>query len=215
MYQDKNTNIAENVQGFLLADKYELKDLTSKLLSFKSSMSFNELVNTVGTENLNPETIFQLAVKRIPSIIRPESRDESYTVKDTLEEIYKTTIQQRTNEVKTTTPSRSWHSFDEDEYSDVILKIEGEELHLHSAILSVYSPVFKATFNELSPQNGKYITEIKGRKIEHVVEMLKLLYPDKFQKITSECLLFKRKSHASKNEEFSQILPAMQYHVKI
>lgn len=191
VYQDKNVCAVDNVQGLILADKYDLKDLTNRLLSFKSSISFNELVNINGSGNLKPETVFKLAVKRIPTILRPESRDESYIVKDTLEEIYRKKQQQQQQEKETKTksdnfPPESSHPFLEDEHSDVLLKIEGEELHLHSAILSVYSPVFKAMFKQLSPQDGKYVTEIKGRKLEHIVEMLKFLYADKFQKMTSK-----------------------------
>lgn len=76
--------------------------------------------------------------------------------------------------------------FPEDANSDVIVKINKEQLHLHSPILSLYSSIFKEMLQKASPVDGKYLIEINGKALEHVVEMFMFLYADKCQKLSSK-----------------------------
>ena len=59
--------------------------------------------------------------------------------------------------------------------TDVIIKVEGETLHLHSGILSVYSPVFKEVFKR---NNDKFEVDMKNERAIDVIEFFRFFYPE-------------------------------------
>ena len=59
--------------------------------------------------------------------------------------------------------------------TDVVIKVDEETLHLHSGILSVYSPVFKELFN---CSNHKFEVDIKNERAVDVIEFFRFFYPE-------------------------------------
>ena len=59
--------------------------------------------------------------------------------------------------------------------TDVVIKVQGETLHLHSGILSVYSPVFKELFN---CNNNKFEVDMKNERADDVIKFFRFFYPE-------------------------------------
>ena len=185
IYVDKKTNININLHGLIMADQYNLTKLRAKLLAFKNTTSIETLHEVEGFEHLTEETIFQLNMQRLACIVNSDKGD-SYIIRTALEEIYysKNKNEQEVSKVPGENP------FPQDENSDVIIKVGHEQLYVHSPILLLYSPTFKAILQNSSPVNGNHVIEMKSKDYEHVVEMFMFLYADKFQKLSSMVLRF-------------------------
>ncbi|CAB4017753.1 kelch 40a [Paramuricea clavata] len=67
--------------------------------------------------------------------------------------------------------SQSWND------SDVVLVVEGKEVHVHRYMLSMQSPVFKAMFNGNFKDSQQEKIELKDDKYEAMLLFLQLLYP--------------------------------------
>ena len=61
--------------------------------------------------------------------------------------------------------------------SDVVLVVEGKEVHVHRYMLSMQSPVFKAMFNGNFKDSKQEKIELKDDKYEAMLLFLQLLYP--------------------------------------
>lgn len=67
--------------------------------------------------------------------------------------------------------------------SDVVIHVENHFFHLHSAILSYSSPVFKRMLSQLSNWTVKSIT-IENKKAEHLMTLFSFCYSNNLQKLT-------------------------------
>ncbi|CAH8446123.1 unnamed protein product [Heterobilharzia americana] len=61
-------------------------------------------------------------------------------------------------------------------FSDAVLVVQGRNLHCHRAILSIYSPVFKAMFQNRCIENQKNEVVIPVDEFDDIKEMLRHMY---------------------------------------
>ena len=61
--------------------------------------------------------------------------------------------------------------------SDIVLVVEGEELHVHKWILTSQSPVFKAMFDGHFKEASQNEITLKEKDLQSMIQFLKLLYP--------------------------------------
>ena len=67
--------------------------------------------------------------------------------------------------------------------SDAVLIVEEKQLHVHSIILSLASPVFDKMFNgDFKEAQNKQVS-LQGKSYQLVEHLLKLLYPNMAQTI--------------------------------
>ena len=70
-----------------------------------------------------------------------------------------------------------WHQ------SDAVLIVEEKQLHVHSIILSLASPVFDKMFNgDFKEAQNKQVS-LRGKSYQLVEHLLKLLYPNMAQTV--------------------------------
>ena len=71
-----------------------------------------------------------------------------------------------------------WQDFTQPwKFSDVILVVESEKLHVHRAVLALCSPVFEKMFtSEFQDKEEKEIS-LPGKKANEVKELLQVIYP--------------------------------------
>ena len=62
--------------------------------------------------------------------------------------------------------------------SDAVLIVEDKELNVHTAVLSLASPVFEAMFNGSFKEAQTKRVTLEGKSYELVEEMLRFLYPN-------------------------------------
>ena len=67
--------------------------------------------------------------------------------------------------------------------SDVVLVAEEKELHVHSTILSLASPVFDKMLNGNFKEAQTKKVPLQGKSFQLVEHMLKLIYPNIEEKI--------------------------------
>ena len=74
--------------------------------------------------------------------------------------------------------------FDEEwQQSDAVLIVEEKQLHVHSIILSLASPVFDKMFNgDFKEAQNKQVS-LQGKSYQLVEHLLKLLYPNMAQTV--------------------------------
>ena len=76
--------------------------------------------------------------------------------------------------------SKTAHSDSEDPFylphceSDVTLVVEDKKLHVHKAVLSVHSPVFRTMFAEKA---AKVVIELPDREYDVMLQFLLMMYP--------------------------------------
>ena len=70
-------------------------------------------------------------------------------------------------------------------FSDVVLVVGYHRLHVHRAVLAVWSPVFEEMFTSKFQGNGKKEIPIHGRENE-IIELLQMIYPSVGEKLTEE-----------------------------
>lgn len=63
------------------------------------------------------------------------------------------------------------------EDSDAVLIVEEKKLHVHSNILSFFSPVFKSMFNSGFRESKTKTVDMKDKNYDDVVNLLKMIYP--------------------------------------
>ena len=63
--------------------------------------------------------------------------------------------------------------------SDVTLVVEDKKLHVHKAVLSVHSPVFRIMLKEDFDETGeaKAVIELPGKKYDVMLQFLLMIYP--------------------------------------
>lgn len=61
--------------------------------------------------------------------------------------------------------------------SDVVLLVEGQEFHVHRAILMMQSPVFEAMLDGHFREASQKVITLKEKTSEGMLQFLKLLYP--------------------------------------
>ena len=67
--------------------------------------------------------------------------------------------------------------------SDAVLIVEEKQLHVHSIILSLASPVFDKMFNgDFKEAQNKQVS-LQGKSYQLVEHLLKLLYPNMAQTV--------------------------------
>ena len=67
--------------------------------------------------------------------------------------------------------------------SDAVLIVEEKQLHVHSTILSLASPVFDKMFNgDFKEAQNKQVS-LQGKSYQLVEHLLKLLYPNMAQTV--------------------------------
>ena len=62
-------------------------------------------------------------------------------------------------------------------FSDVVLVVEGEKLHVHRAVLALCSPVFETMFTSEFQEKEKKEISLPGKKANEVKELLQVIYP--------------------------------------
>ena len=62
-------------------------------------------------------------------------------------------------------------------FSDVVLVVEGEKLHVHRAVLALCSPVFEKMFTSNFQEKEKNEIPLPGKKANEVKELLQVIYP--------------------------------------
>ena len=74
--------------------------------------------------------------------------------------------------------------FDEEwQKSDAVLIVEEKQLHVHSIILSLASPVFDKMFNgDFKEAQDKQVS-LRGKSHQMVEHLLKLIYPNMAQTV--------------------------------
>ena len=70
-------------------------------------------------------------------------------------------------------------------FSDVVLVVGYDRLHVHRAVLAVWSPVFEEMFTSSFQGNGKKEIPIHGR-VNEIIELLQMIYPSVGEKLTEE-----------------------------
>lgn len=70
-------------------------------------------------------------------------------------------------------------------FSDVVLVVGHHRLHVHRAVLAVWSPVFEEMFTSKFQGNGKKEIPIYGGQNE-IIELLQMIYPSVGEKLTEE-----------------------------
>ena len=79
------------------------------------------------------------------------------------------------------------HRFSEPwEDSDMILMVEDEKFHVHRAILTVSSPVFKAMFKSEFNEAIANEVSLPEKKANEILDFLKQLYAQEREEITSK-----------------------------
>ena len=71
-------------------------------------------------------------------------------------------------------------------FSDVVLVVDYHRLHVHRAVLAVWSPVFEEMFTSKFQENGKKEIPIHGRRANEIIELLQMIYPSVGEKLTEE-----------------------------
>ena len=61
-------------------------------------------------------------------------------------------------------------------FSDVVLVVEGEKLHVHRAVLALCSPVFETMFTSDFQEKEKKEIPLRGKKANEVKELLQVLF---------------------------------------
>ncbi|XP_073259306.1 BTB and MATH domain-containing protein 36-like [Porites lutea] len=61
-------------------------------------------------------------------------------------------------------------------FSNVVLVVEGEKLHVHRAVLAMRSPVFKKMFTPEFQEKEKKEIFLPGKKANEVKELLQIIY---------------------------------------
>lgn len=190
--QDRLFMCSRNIQSLQLADRFNLRTLRSKLLSFKSYESFKELQKIQGFQDLQPSTMYEIAKIRIKTQLENKS-DECNAIIKQLDEIFYNS--EKTPWIMSAITKKSIRKENQVENpfskptrnSDVVIKVENYELHLHSAILSLYSPVFRAMFSGNFKESTTREVHLAGKEGEHVIELCKYLYGNQFQKVNGKC----------------------------
>ncbi|CAH1773706.1 unnamed protein product [Owenia fusiformis] len=63
-----------------------------------------------------------------------------------------------------------------DEFSDAVLIVEGQDLHVHRVYLAEWSPVFKQMFLKTTPKKKKYRLALTDKNLEQIRELLHCIY---------------------------------------
>lgn len=71
-------------------------------------------------------------------------------------------------------------------FSDVVLVVEGEKLHVHRAVLALCSPVFEKMFTSEFQEKEKKEISLPGKKANEVKELLQIIYPSVEEKPTRQ-----------------------------
>ena len=66
------------------------------------------------------------------------------------------------------------------------MKVENHDLYLHSSVLSLYSPVFKAMLGGHFKEGITKEIHLKEKEAEYVIELFKYFYATQFQKINGK-----------------------------
>ena len=76
-------------------------------------------------------------------------------------------------------------------FSDVVLVVEEQRLHVHRAVLSMWSPVFEKMFTSEFQEKNKNEIHLPDKKSSEVKELLLMIYPSTTEKqITKENCYF-------------------------
>ncbi len=67
--------------------------------------------------------------------------------------------------------------------SDLVLKVENENLHVHRCMLSLWSPVFNRMFTGDFREKDADVITLPGKNVKEIREMLEVIY-DRRKKIT-------------------------------
>ena len=62
-------------------------------------------------------------------------------------------------------------------FSDVVLVVEEERLHVHRAVLAMWSPVFEKMFESEFQEKDRNEIPLPGKKMSEVKELLLMIYP--------------------------------------
>lgn len=144
-----------------------------------------------GFQHLEHSTMYEIAKIRIKTQLENKA-DECNAIIKQLDEIFyhretPCIIPQTAKKLKENKEKRMENPFAKPvRNSDVVLKVENYELHLHSAVLSLYSPVFQVMFGGNFKEGITKEVHLKEKEADHVIEMCKYLYANQFQKINGK-----------------------------
>ena len=71
-------------------------------------------------------------------------------------------------------------------FSDVVLVVDDHRLHVHRAVLAVWSPVFEEMFTSEFQGKGEKEIPIHGRRANEIIELLQMIYPSVGEKLTEK-----------------------------
>lgn len=71
-------------------------------------------------------------------------------------------------------------------FRDVVLVVDYHRLHVHRAVLAVWSLVFEEMFTSKFQGNGKKEIPIHDRRANEIIELLQMIYPSVGEKLTEE-----------------------------
>ena len=93
-------------------------------------------------------------------------------------------------------------------FSDVVLVVEDERLHVHRAVLAMWSPVFEKMFTSEFQEKDEKEIPLPGKKSTEVKELLLMIYPavaEKQTNVTEEnCYFLVRLTHEYQMEAMLQ-----------
>jgi hypothetical protein len=98
-----------------------------------------------------------------------------------------------------TKPKTSCVLDDPDETSDVILEVEGRQLHANRAVLAHFSPVFQRMFYADFKEKEQKVVPLPGKKYDDMAAFFNVLYPPATP--TSKCEVKGRWLNNFKNED--------------
>lgn len=78
--------------------------------------------------------------------------------------------------------------------TDLILVVEGRQIHVNKNVLSQHSPVFNTMLNSNFKERTAKEIVLQDKKATDVVEFLKCFYPNMKYPITGKILYFRRKA---------------------
>ena len=201
-FKGKNIRL-NNLQLLQLADKHNLIKYCAAFLQqttclpfgndyqkenfFKSSSAelTYEILKKVITTELYSNDIEVLVIFNFLDLILYENRVPDLSLTKRYEN-------QTPSQVKMQTPTFNLMKNTEDK-NEVIVKVEGYEIHINSIVLTEASPVFRAMLNSTFKEGHEKIVNLPGKKINGVLEFFSYLTKPKIidGRYTSPSLLLR------------------------
>ncbi|CAH3034978.1 unnamed protein product, partial [Porites evermanni] len=179
----------ENCHRLLrLADEYQMKAIVQRCENFIVKMMYKSkkdpLVELVFAQTYNLQKFKRVCINLATFLSLEELKNHNVydqihfeNIKDIMEGMIGRIRSARADPWNFTQP---W------KFSDVVLVVEGQKLHVHRAVLAVCSPVFEEMFTSEFEGNGEKEIPIPGKMASEIMELLQIIYPSVEEKLTEE-----------------------------